>query len=66
MRELTLQECEAVAGGDRWCDGQDQKNHPDESPSTLDVFNQTMGCFVWAVYDILTGADEFGEHGCDK
>ncbi len=29
MIELDPCMLENVSGGDRWCDGQDQKNHPD-------------------------------------
>jgi hypothetical protein len=31
MRTLENQELDVVSGGDRWGDGQDQKNHPDPS-----------------------------------
>lgn len=31
MRVIDTEETTLVSGGDRWGDGQDQKNHPDSS-----------------------------------
>jgi hypothetical protein len=32
MKDLSEKDLVQVAGGDRWGDGQDQINHPDNSP----------------------------------